>query len=697
MSEHAGGEAADPHASLLEAFIASPHEWLALQQYCEASGLPYWEPGAGHALAHPLDPLSELMLGLSVASLLEGEPGDGDRDEDGDGDRDGDRDGDSARTRASLVDLCDHTFTHTAAWLRDTGMDEVAVYQQLLERDVFCDHEVVEQLLIERGGTLAVLTEGWVAGGDHATVDRLVSDKVVEISSKEIDAGVLAEGPLTGVWKTDRLGLWRQLMGGMHLVGLAHEAADVLRQGERLVLAAAFPYEEAEPPVVVVAVQNDCWVVDAQERFDDDVLQREDHHRLDTLVPALGRYDPPPPRAAGFLPSEDQEDWVIEHLADLVERQGSEPLLQPPILDLPFKPQKLSGEDGVRQVLRFIMNASGLEPLALLVRLASYPDVLAAGSIVHPHAGQASTLGWFEGIEGDRCVFGVDLSQHWDLDGLVGTLSHEVAHAWRHHHDLVVPDPVEEELLTDLTTLYLGFGLYTTNTSSRMRTWSDLAFTSYQQHEKAGYLPTVVMSYGLALTVAARGGDRGERRRIARRLETDQRAYFKTASTYLDEADELVEELGLGPRRRRAPLRERRVPRTEPFEPRDTVEVWEGADDPDDTPREPVFGMRNSRPTAITWLAMAAGVAAAIAMGLRTEVGIFAFLFGLAWVFLMYFYGPGTRCHVCTVCEARIQDQDTRCPGCGGQIHGRVEDGYQWLDAKERLEGTHDDGDDGDD
>lgn len=675
MPKQHSAPSADPHASLLEAFIASPHEWLALQQYGEASGRPYWEPGAAQPPVRPIDPLSELMLGLWVASVLAGE------------------EGDEAKDELPLEERCDHTLTHTAAWLRDHGEDEVSVYQQLLERDIFCDCDVVEQLLIQRGASLSVLTEGWVAGGDRATVDRLVSAKVLEISPKATDADVLAEGPLTGVWKKDRLALWRQLMGGMHLLALLQEAAEVLRGGERLVLAVAFPYEGTEPPVLVVAVQGDCWTVNVEERFDEEVLQKPDHHRLDTLLPALNRYEPPPPRAAGLLPSEEQEDWVLDNLAELVERQGTEPLLQPPIMDLPFGARELSGEDGVRQVLRFIMNSVGLESLALHLRLASYTDVLAAGGIAYPHPGLSSTLGWFEGIEDDRCTFGVDLSQHWDLEGLVGTMSHEVAHAWRHHHGLTVEDHDEEELLTDLSTHYLGFGLYTTNTSSRLRTWSDLAFTSYQQHEKAGYLPTVVMSFTLALTVAARGGDRSERRRVARRLETDQRAYFKTAATYLDEADELVQELGLGPRRRRAPLRKRAVPRAEPSDARDTVEVWESDEGAEEGDHEPVFGMKSSRPTAITWLTMLAGLAAIIGLGSYAGLGIFIFLIGLVWVFLWYFVGPGTRCCLCTVCEARMDALDTSCPGCGGHIHGRVSDGYEWLEAKERLEGTYEDED----
>ena len=92
-------------------------------------------------------------------------------------------------------------------------------------------------------------------------------------------------------------------------------------------------------------------------------------------------------------------------------------------------------------------------------------------------------------------------------------------------------------------------------------------------------------------------------------------------------------------------------------------------------------------------LLLLAGLAAIIALGSFAELGFFIFLMGLVWVFLVYFVGPGTRCCLCTVCEARMDESDTTCPGCGGHIHGRVSDGYEWLEAKERLEGTYDEDD----
>lgn len=70
------------------------------------------------------------------------------------------------------------------------------------------------------------------------------------------------------------------------------------------------------------------------------------------------------------------------------------------------------------------------------------------------HLGAAA---WFGGLNGRTAYFGcAEETLAQSGEELVGGLAHEVAHAYRHAHRLNRPDRVEEEQLTDLTTVFLG-------------------------------------------------------------------------------------------------------------------------------------------------------------------------------------------------------------------------------------------------
>ena len=73
--------------------------------------------------------------------------------------------------------------------------------------------------------------------------------------------------------------------------------------------------------------------------------------------------------------------------------------------------------------------------------------------------------------------FGVKDTELRDEQALIGTLGHEVAHAYRTHHGLVVASRDTEEQLTDLTTIYLGFGVFTLESSHQFKT--GLGFSAF--------------------------------------------------------------------------------------------------------------------------------------------------------------------------------------------------------------------------
>jgi hypothetical protein len=165
----------------------------------------------------------------------------------------------------------------------------------------------------------------------------------------------------------------------------------------------------------------------------------------------------------------------------------------------------------------------------------------------------------------------------------VGVMAHEVAHAWRNEKHLVADAREREELLTDLTTIYLGFGVLSTNSTDRYRSSGGYGYTSWSV-SSLGYLPPNAMAWLLALQATARD-DRDEQRAIERHLEPNQKACFRAAMSELANEASWIEALRLPPRDT--------WPARAPLTPATIVEPDEDevAEPPKPEPPPPVIGV----------------------------------------------------------------------------------------------------------
>jgi hypothetical protein len=263
-------------------------------------------------------------------------------------------------------------------------------------------------------------------------------------------------------------------------------------------------------------------------------------------------------RYVGDLISRDEREALLAELRGVIDARGAQTFLTAPILEPtardfpdPFEPN----EEGVRTILRRILRYAALDDLEVDLDTFSQPDEMSeiderGRAKKWGHEGAAA---WFAGIEDSRCHFGIAVERIGEPASLVATLCHEVTHAWRHVHGLRDPDRDLEERLTDLSTVYLGFGLLTTNGAYMYRASGELtggesagsiAVTRWS-HTRGGYLSPESMSFLLAAQVKARGMGWFARRRIAGKLETNQSAYFGWCLGKLPPVDELRELLGL--------------------------------------------------------------------------------------------------------------------------------------------------------
>ncbi|OIO55548.1 hypothetical protein AUJ46_01100 [Candidatus Peregrinibacteria bacterium CG1_02_54_53] len=92
-------------------------------------------------------------------------------------------------------------------------------------------------------------------------------------------------------------------------------------------------------------------------------------------------------------------------------------------------------------------------------------------------------------------------NKEFRIENIVAILAHESTHHYMHEHRMDAPDPAQNEILTDLVAVYLGFGspLYYGYHTSRM-TYYIIGF--YERNVRLGYITPETVK--LAAKIAAR-------------------------------------------------------------------------------------------------------------------------------------------------------------------------------------------------
>jgi hypothetical protein len=139
-----------------------------------------------------------------------------------------------------------------------------------------------------------------------------------------------------------------------------------------------------------------------------------------------------------------------------------------------------------------------------------------------PHA-----AGTYE--EGERkFIVRIDTSGLDDPMGLVGTLAHELAHVRLLGESRIMSEVYDNELLTDLTVVFFGLGIFLANTP---RNW-ECDYTKWPNTDlhKPEYMTPPMFGYALAHLAWFRGE---EQPAWAKYLHWNARADFKEALRFL--------------------------------------------------------------------------------------------------------------------------------------------------------------------
>ena len=225
--------------------------------------------------------------------------------------------------------------------------------------------------------------------------------------------------------------------------------------------------------------------------------------------------------------------WLELEMDVLVRTRGEELFLRGPMFEPTpqFFPDRWAPTNlAVKKVLERLLAHVGLGHRGVRVvqfRTSADDIVLDANGrrVGHARAGACAYFAGFD--ERGVCLFGVERALLRDPISVVGTLAHEVAHAYRRHHGLEDDDRDGEEVLTDLTTVFLGFGILTTNATEVFRARSVGVFGRETSFRAGGYLSLEAMSHLLAYQAHRRALSRPDVARVAGHLETAQRDAFR--------------------------------------------------------------------------------------------------------------------------------------------------------------------------
>jgi hypothetical protein len=108
-------------------------------------------------------------------------------------------------------------------------------------------------------------------------------------------------------------------------------------------------------------------------------------------------------------------------------------------------------------------------------------------------------------------------------------MAHELAHVLLLGQLHLPSDDPHMEALTDLTPIFLGFGIFTSNALLRRHGWQDGRTEGWRVQRK-GYISPEMAGWALALFCWARGEINP---RWARHLTTDPKAYLRMGLRYI--------------------------------------------------------------------------------------------------------------------------------------------------------------------
>lgn len=249
-------------------------------------------------------------------------------------------------------------------------------------------------------------------------------------------------------------------------------------------------------------------------------------------------------------------EWQFEYFEWLIRNFSSGAGLPDSELWLPipehFAPSKkgsrpLSGRPLVKHLFEIIKRQCGFGPKDIFRLIPSdEAKPQSFGGLAMVQTNEAGACGRYKITQNDDGSYTETISYDRDLaddpNQLIATLSHELGHAL--HNRSKEPLDIEPELyemFTDLTAIYMGYGVFTANTRFEFSQFQN-SDTQGWQATGAGYLPEADIVFGTALFMKIKNIPQDvASENLKPRLRKMLKKAFKQLSGFEDEVKRLRE------------------------------------------------------------------------------------------------------------------------------------------------------------
>ena len=150
-------------------------------------------------------------------------------------------------------------------------------------------------------------------------------------------------------------------------------------------------------------------------------------------------------------------------------------------------------------------------------------------SLVFGSARRRGAAGYYSMQDGAEHI-SLNADELADPESLISTMAHELAHVLLLGRCGMSRDEPHMEAITDIATIYLGLGIFTSNSLLRRRAWTSDRAEGWSLSRK-GYISPEMAGWALSLFAWKRGDLKPN---WARHLATDGKAYLKMGLRYLE-------------------------------------------------------------------------------------------------------------------------------------------------------------------
>jgi hypothetical protein len=211
--------------------------------------------------------------------------------------------------------------------------------------------------------------------------------------------------------------------------------------------------------------------------------------------------------------------WLADHIG--IERMMKAKVVRPTAEDFPE--HYIGTAEDVPPIMHRLCGVIGVDPLSVDLEIVDARQI--------PEA-----AGQYEPAESGRAIIRLAESTLADLQSVVATLAHELAHVLLLGRGLLTVEDADHEHVTDLLPVFLGLGIFQANATVTDRATREGNWEIFRIR-RHGYLPSHVQGYALALFAYVRGEQRPE---WAGHLRLDASSALAAGLRYLEKTEDTL-------------------------------------------------------------------------------------------------------------------------------------------------------------